>query len=305
MPPKVQVLLSTYNGAAYLREQVDSLLRHDYPNLHVLIRDDGSTDSTPGLLEEYSASQQVRILLSNNIGVVGSFFDLLGRVDADTEYVAFCDQDDVWLPGKVRRAVSLLQEALPEGTPGLYCSQYTVVDRDLNVLGSGPIAVRGPSFPNALVQNIAPGCSMVLNRPAIDLLAGRLPGAMVPVHDWWCYLVITALGKVVYDPESFLLYRQHGGNTIGEATGLYQKWSRRFRRFLTQSGRGVVTAQAREFERMYGHLLAPEQAAVLRRFLNCGSAVSSRLRYAVTGPVHRQSRVDDIILKCLIVANRV
>lgn len=304
MIPKVQVLLSTYNGTAYLREQMDSLLRQDYPNLYVLVRDDGSTDGTQALLEEYAASHQVRVVLGQNKGVVGSFFDLLSHVDGDTEYVAFCDQDDVWLPGKVSRAVSRLQQEVPADIPGLYCGQYTVVDRDLTVIGSSPVAVRGPSFANALVQNIAPGCSMVLNRPAWQLLVRYPPGPAVPVHDWWTYLVVSALGQVVYDTESFLLYRQHGGNAIGEATGLIHKWSRRLRRFLTQPN-PVITEQAREFQRLYGHLLSPERAAVLNEFLHHGTGIWDRLRYAMRSPLYRQSHVDDLILRCLIVANRV
>ena len=304
MTPKVQVLLSTYNGAVYMREQMESLLGQDYLNLHVLVRDDGSTDETPALLQEYG-NHRVRVVLGQNLGVIGSFYELLSRVDPDTEFVAFCDQDDVWLPGKISRAVSRLQQEVPPDTPGLYCSAYTVVDRNLQVLGSSPKVGRPPSFANALVQNIAPGCSMVLNRAAWRLLVRYPPGPAVPVHDWWAYLVISAFGRVIYDSESPLLYRQHGGNTIGEATGLYNKWKRRLHRFLTQSDRKIITNQAREFQRLYGHLLSAECAALLNEFLHRGPHIWDRVRYALRSPVYRQSCVDDLILRCLIIIDRI
>ncbi|MBY6277955.1 MAG: hypothetical protein CWE10_17515 [Symbiobacterium thermophilum] len=180
-----------------------------------------------------------------------------------------------------------------------------MVDRDLRVLGHSPRVVRPPTFANALVQNIAPGCSMVLNRAAWRLLTKHPPGPAVPVHDWWAYLVVSAFGRVVYDSESYLLYRQHAGNTIGEATGFYRKWRRRLHRFLTQSDRRVITGQAREFQRLYGHLLAPAQAAMLNEFLHHGSRIWDRVRYALRSPVYRQSRVDDLILRCLVVLDRV
>lgn len=305
MTLRAAVLMSTYNGGAYLREQIESVLAQDYPNLQVLVRDDGSCDHTPALLATFAANPQVRVIFGKNLGIVGSFFQLLRHVDPDTEFIAFCDQDDVWLPGKVSRAVSRLQQEVPSDTPGLYCSAYTVVDRDLRVLGHSPRVVRPPTFANALVQNIAPGCSMVLNRAAWRLLTKHPPGPAVPVHDWWAYLVVSAFGRVVYDSESYLLYRQHAGNTIGEATGFYRKWRRRLHRFLTQSDRRVITGQAREFQRLYGHLLDPAQAAMLNEFLHHGSRIWDRVRYALRSPVYRQSRVDDLILRCLVVLDRV
>lgn len=303
--PLVQVLLSTYNGAPYLQEQLDSLLAQDYPNLRILIRDDGSTDGTLDLLGEYEQVPHVKVLRGGNVGVVRSFYELLDHADPSAEYVAFCDQDDVWLTGKVSQAICWFREKVPTDVPGLYCSRYTVVDQNLQVLAAAALPARGPSFANALVQNIAPGCSMVLNRSAVALLVGRVPGPLVPVHDWWFYLVVASLGRVVYDPRSFILYRQHSGNTIGAETGFFRRWSQRLRRFVRQSGLRVVTRQASELHRLYGHMLPEHNAQVLEAFLSGRTGLWNRLRYAMCGPVHRQSVVDDLILKVLFIVNRV
>lgn len=303
--PLVQVLLSTYNGAVFLPEQLDSLLVQDYPNLRILIRDDGSTDGTLDLLLKYEQLPQVKVLRGENQGIVRSFFELMAQADSNAAYLAFCDQDDVWLPGKVSEAVALLREQVPEEIPGLYCSRYTVVDQNLHVLAEGEIPRRGPSFLNALVQNIAPGCSMVINRAAVDLLARSVPGPVVPVHDWWFYLVIAGLGRVVYDPRSFLLYRQHGSNSIGVETSVLRTWSRRLRRFVKQSGLRVVTCQAVELQRIYGDKLPSGEADILAGFLQKPNGFWKRMLYAVRSPVYRQKRIDDLILRLLLVVNRV
>ena len=116
---RVQVLLSTYNGQKYLKELMDSVLNQDFPNLEILVRDDGSTDKTLHILEKYSGLKNVQILQGKNIGVVRSFFALLEASPPDAEYIAFCDQDDVWKEDKVSRAVGILEKH-GDNTPIMY-----------------------------------------------------------------------------------------------------------------------------------------------------------------------------------------
>ena len=151
---------------------------------------------------------------------------LLRAVSADTDYAAFCDQDDVWLPDKLSSAVEALQGV--EG-PGLYCCAVRLVIQSLPDIKVHRRCVRGPSFENALVENIATGCTIVLNRAAIDLLASRSPRALL-MHDAWCYLVLAGCGRVVYDPRPHVLYRLHASNTIGVGRTLWAEWSGRAQR---------------------------------------------------------------------------
>ncbi|HYF77473.1 MAG TPA: glycosyltransferase family 2 protein [Symbiobacteriaceae bacterium] len=302
---RVQVLLSTYNGAAYLQQQLESLLAQDYPDISILIRDDGSSDSTPDILAQYRRHPFIRVIYGENIGVVRSFYSLLQQADPAVGYVALCDQDDVWLPGKVSRAVTLLDAQVARDVPGLYMGRYTIVDQDLNLIRQSDLPRRQPSIANALVENIAPGCTMVLNRPGLSILAGRLPGAEVPVHDWWFYMVIAGLGRVVYDAESHLLYRLHQDNAIGVERGFVDKWTRRTKRFFANTGLRPITRQAEELDRMYGHELQPESAAILRRVLRERSELLDRLAFAYRPPVYRQNVLDDLILRALLLCNQI
>jgi len=303
---RVQVLLSTYNGERYLRPLLESLLSQEYRNIEILIRDDGSSDGTVRLLEEYALRcKKVKLIKGENLGVIRSFFELLRLSSPDVDYLAFCDQDDVWEKDKINRAVDFLN-LLPEELPLMYCSRVFITDEQLNVAGISRIPRRGPSFGNALVENIAPGCTMVINKVARDLILLETPNfENIRMHDWWIYLVISAFGKVFYDEKPTVLYRQHAANVVGIKIGLAAQWQARFRRFRKYGRLHLLTEQAKEFRRIYGHLLSEEKKRVLDRFLNDRMSFTSRMKYALTCEVYRQSLIDDLILRALILLNRV
>ena len=148
---KVQVLLSTYNGEKYLKEQLDSLLAQDYPNIDILIRDDGSKDSTKQILTGYENHKNIRVIYGSNIGITASFLELLKISDPEAEFLAFCDQDDVWLKDKISRAVAALQKH-PSDIPLMYCSRLTIVDESLRIIGYSKLPRKGLSFNNAPVS---------------------------------------------------------------------------------------------------------------------------------------------------------
>ncbi len=300
---KVQVLLSTYNGEKYLKEQLDSLLAQDYPNIDILIRDDGSKDSTKQILTGYENHKNISVIYGSNIGIIASFLELLKISDPEAEFFAFCDQDDVWLKDKISRAVGFLDQ-YPKENSLLYCSRTTLVDENLNIIGQSEIPKRGPSFKNALVQNIATGCTIVINRMSRELLMKEIPKT-VGMHDWWMYLVVSAFGKVIYDTESKILYRQHSSNAIGYKTNTIARWVARIQRFLRSGGLYLVTEQAKEFKRIYDSLLPKDKKVILDRFIDDRKSFVGRLRYSFSSEVYRQSRVDDIILRLLIIINRV
>lgn len=162
------------------------------------------------------------------LGAAQSFMSLLRGMSPEASYAAFCDQDDVWLPDKLEVAVSGIEHF--EG-PAMYCSAVTLVTEDLAEVKVHRRCVRGPSFDNVLVENIATGYTIVLNRPGIDPLASRNPTKVV-MHDAWCHLVIAGCGEVVYDCRPYVLYRLHRGNAVGVGRTLWQEWSRRARRQL-------------------------------------------------------------------------
>jgi glycosyltransferase involved in cell wall biosynthesis len=292
----VEVLLSTYNGQKYLPQLLASIRAQDHPHVRLSARDDGSSDGTVRLLEQLiSGTPSDRLSVGGNLGAAQSFMTLLRTVSADADYAAFCDQDDVWLPEKLSSAVAAVQDI---EDPALYCCAVSLVSETLSELKLHKRCVRGASFANALVENIATGCTIVLNRPAIDLLASRTPQNFV-MHDAWCYLVVAGCGRVVYDPRPYVLYRLHGSNTVGVDPTLWSEWSGRAARQVRDGRERLLTSQAEELRRLYGPQLRSDAARCLDDFLGARSTVTSRLRYAVRGSAYRQRRLDNLIFRSL------
>ena len=214
---RVAVLLSTYNGAAYLGEQLESLLSQTYPHWTLFWRDDGSTDETVAILRAFAsgrgAGRCVHLAATKHLGITASFLVLL-RQAPEGHVVAFADQDDVWLPQKLARGIAGLGDPR-SARPALYCARQRLVDCSLNTLGLSPKLARLPPFPASLTQNVATGCTVMLNPAAARLIAAsHLPDGTL--HDWWSYLLVGAAGgRLIADPVPVVLYRQHRENAVG------------------------------------------------------------------------------------------
>jgi glycosyltransferase involved in cell wall biosynthesis len=298
--PLVEVLMSTYDGERYVREQVDSILGQTHPRLRLVVRDDGSRDGTLPLLRSIE-DPRLGVRAGDNLGLPDAFFRLVDESSDDADLWALSDQDDVWLPEKLSRAVSRLAEV---NGPALYCARVAVVDESLRPLYLHELPWRGPSFANALVQNIALGCTVVLNRGARDLLRRRWPRECV-MHDAWIYLVVAGCGTVVYDHEPVVLYRQHGSNSIGMGLGPVSRFTGRVRRQLSADGPGKHGRQDAELERVHGGRLSPQARSALSDFLRCQADLRLRCTCALVGAPHRQTRSSDAVLALLQMLGRV
>jgi len=300
---KVQVLLSTYNGEKYLNDLIASLLNQDYPNLNILIRDDGSTDKTLDILYKYKNIENITLLVGENIGVVNSFFELLKQSDHEADFIAFCDQDDIWLIDKVSRAVKKLNEKNTDKSL-MYCSKLTLVDDSLQFLKETISPRKGPAFENSLVQNIATGCTILINKVAREIILLELPKKAI-MHDWWIYQVVSAVGEVIYDDESRILYRQHASNVIGAQSTLFGKWKTRISRYLNNKDRYILRNQVMEIDRIFKNNLSIDKRKTIELFINRPSDLKSRLNYVITTKLFRQDIIDDLIFKILILLNRI
>lgn len=303
-PGKVTVLLSTYNGSKYLQQQLDSLYGQTYLNIRILVRDDGSSDTTRAILESERAKGRIELLEGHgNLGPAPSFFELLkSAASTETEYVAFCDQDDVWLPGKIALAVAKLT-GTADDRPAMYCSRVELVDENLQHIGY--TALPGKiGFGNALVDSIATGCTMVLNREAVRLIANNLPKKVV-IHDWWCYLVVSCFGEVIFDAETTLKYRQHGSNAIGVAANGFTRLARKYRRFFGGGeGRQWMSAQALSLLDVFNDRIPQSNRQVLNHFVGSKSFLFRRIQLALSSDIWRQTRQDNLMLRLLILMNR-
>ncbi|MCA1711298.1 MAG: glycosyltransferase family 2 protein [Actinobacteria bacterium] len=298
--PLVEVLMSTYNGSAYVADQIDSILAQSHEPFRLLIRDDGSTDDTRAILARYASDSRIRVLGGGNLGLPEAFFHLIDIASDDADLYALADQDDVWMPEKIARAVAALSAIRG---PALYCARVLVVDEQLRPLYPHELPRRGPSFANALVQNIALGCTVVINSAARDVLRGRWPAECV-MHDAWMYLVIAGTGTVVYDEEVVLQYRQHARNSVGMGSSAVARLAGRVRRQLSPGGAGKHTRQDLALAHS-GVQLKPCAAERLAEFLRSRETTWLRTRYAVRGPAHRQSPGSNLVLKGLQLLGRV
>ena len=217
-PVPVAILLSTYNGSAYLAEQLASLLGQTHRRWTLYWRDDGSTDRTVAIMTDFAAGpgagRCVRLLSDgSHLGITASFLTLLRQVPTD-HVAAFADQDDVWLPRKLERGLIGLGD--PRASrPALYCARQRLVDGSLRTIGLSPRLEALPDFPASLTQNIATGCTVMLNPAAVSLVTGSHPPHGT-LHDWWSYLLVGAAGgRLIADPMPVVLYRQHQQNAVG------------------------------------------------------------------------------------------
>lgn len=230
--PAVDILLSAHNGERYLPALMDSLLAQDYPSLRILIRDNGSRDSTPSIVRGYAGRDgRVRFLndpgdgQTEDFGYRDSFMKLLASDDT-AQYYAFCDQDDVWMPDKVRLGVEALEKA-GGGRPLLYTSSVVFCDGDLNRTATPPAPSKAPPFEQSLFYNAALGFTILMNRPLRDLVLrfeGKCRG--IP-HDKLAVQLALLFGGYVADPRRTALYRRHGATvttTTGSAAGLLKTW---------------------------------------------------------------------------------
>lgn len=222
---QAEILLAAYNGSAFIREQIESILAQNDSRWHLTVSDDGSTDGTDKILDEYASRMPDkirRVCSGRHFGNARDhFFWLMAQADAD--YVLFCDQDDVWYPEKVGRTLDMLLEAEQErgsAVPALAFSDQVPTDAELRPLAPSLMRYHRQYFQefdyrSILMQNVVTGGAMGCNRALIQMALRCTQPEQVIMHDWWLAAVAARFGVIRYLDEPLGLYRQHGGNSVG------------------------------------------------------------------------------------------
>lgn len=270
----VEILLSTYNGGAYLKDLLESILSQSFGDWRLTVRDDGSTDDTVSILKSYARAHPGRITLVNGsrkrLGPCQSFAQLLTRSKAG--YIMFCDQDDVWLPEKIEltlRAMKGLEERY-EGFPLLVHTDMKVVDRELNVIAGSfwkyqHINPNLKGFNNLLVFNNVTGCTMMMNGKLRDL-ALPVPKAAI-LHDWWIAIIASAFGRTEYIKTPTILYRQHGKNEAGAVKYSINYFASRLKDLDRSAGLlKKIVAQSKAFVAKYHGMLSEDKLETASNF---------------------------------------
>lgn len=271
----VEIVMATYNGEKYLKEQLDSIFYGSYQNFVLHIHDDGSTDRTKEILEEYQKQYPNRMKLhfhEKNQGIIKNF--LMGIKQTTADYVMLCDQDDVWLPKKIERTLAYMkycEKKKGEDLPITVFTDAQVVDEHLNVIDDsfhqvGRLNVKKRSLDGLLMENKLIGCTMMMNRNVIDRLY-RLP-EHARMHDWWIGLVTAAFGYIGYLKEPTLLYRQHGSNDVGSKKYFEYVKSRVLHLWNSRKVLYCTIEQGKEFLEVYRGELSKEQREQLEQFVS-------------------------------------
>ena len=215
---KVDILLATYNGEKYLREQIDSILNQSYKDFRLLISDDCSNDLTRSILEEYkNKDSRIEIFFQeNNLGVVKNFEFLLGKVEAN--YYMFSDQDDIWKENKIEKSLSKIEEGFD-----LVYSDLEVVDENLNVIYESYWKLKGiydkikkyNNFNSLYLNNFVTGCTMISRKELINKFLPLPNTSKYVLHDYWISLILSQDGRISYIEEPLIKYRQHKNNKVG------------------------------------------------------------------------------------------
>jgi glycosyltransferase involved in cell wall biosynthesis len=219
----IAILLATYNGCHFIREQLDSIFSQTNECWHLYVHDDGSKDGTLEILSEYENRYSGRMTVlkyDSQGGAKNNFLSLLEKVEAP--YYMFSDQDDVWLPNKIECCINVMQhkEKINPDIPIIVNTDLKVVDQELNVIDDSFWHYEGikTSFIKHYIDNAAvntvTGCTMLFNHKAKSVM--RKPYSRALMHDAWITLSVYAVGgTVLYLPEKTVLYRQHTGNVLG------------------------------------------------------------------------------------------
>jgi glycosyltransferase involved in cell wall biosynthesis len=292
--PTVIILLATRNGAEFLQPQLDSFRAQTYGNWALLVSDDGSTDDTVGIIQRFASSvpQPVVIVPGPQKGFWQNFVMLVRSEAINGDLFAYSDQDDIWFPEKLARAVDWFN--VRAESPALYFTRTELMHGDGTPAGFSPLFTRAPLFRNALVQNIGGGNTMVFNRSARAALLATPTDAELVSHDWWTYQVVTGIGgDAYYDPWPSLRYRQHGQNIVGANIG----WRARMVRLTAFANGRVVSwndVNLRVLDRMRD-ALTPENAGVVDLYAKARHvAWPMRLWLIWKSGVYRQSLVENI-----------
>lgn len=296
---RILVLMSTYNGESYLREQIDSILAQDNVDVDILVRDDGSTDHTKEILNTYAAkTPHVRWYAGENLGFVKSFTALVERACKEMpayDYYAFSDQDDIWMKDKLQTACGTLLSH-PQDRPLLFASNSMYIDNNLNE--QNLFHREQPYFTrqNIMIYPVAQGCSMVFNRQAMERYLEHPP--VISWHDRWMSLVCNFFGDIAYSYRALFYYRIHDKNVQGKKPSFYARIKEDLRFFFSSDPKNFPMIE--EFYQAYKSQLSDEDCKSLLTYLQYKRSFRKKLALITSAKYLHTHNVWDVLRKSVL-----
>lgn len=297
----VNILISTYNGEQYIKQQLDSIMNQTFQDFHIYIRDDGSTDATPEIIRKYMRDGEIENRISlcteENIGFSASFFRLLQWADTG-DYWAFCDQDDIWYPDKLTKAVVWMEKNDPQ-IPLLYHNAFELGNFDLSEITPYTPGEFYYQFYNSITSNLFFGFAITINRTLYEMLIQANPQE-IKYHDWFAAMITAAFGKYHLSEQVEAVHRQHKDN----ASPLF---------FLKKIPHGIrllkgdlfYRRNAKEFERLYGERLSDRDRKILNWFTQDGYSLRLACKKAFYPHRWNPQIPVEIVLRMLMLIGKV
>lgn len=297
--PRVNILLSTYNGEKFIVEQIESLLNQTYENIQIYVRDDGSTDGTFAILQGYEKKNEIKLICGKNLGFCGSFFELLRDVN-EGDYWSFCDQDDIWNREKIERAVRFLEEYKGKrDIPLLYYSYSRMIDENGTNLGVQEPPKNSLCFRRVLTGTFGVGFSMVINRQLRDAML-ECDSSRVGSHDWLAGAVALGLGEVIIDDHISATYRRLESSVTRISFSKRIEWF-----FKTFRDGGEVKNRNKEFSKIFYNRLSEKD----RRYISLFDEEKYSLKSSVIKCFYpkrwRPSMSSEVIMRILMFLGKV
>lgn len=299
---KVAVLISTFNGEKWIKDQLDSIINQTYKNVKIFVRDDGSTDGTLNILRNYAQKDKIVLEEGKNIGYIKSFLKVLEDAKG-FKYYAFCDQDDIWMDFKIQRAVEKLNKKNNEKAL-MYFSDYDYYDSEMNFQEHFKGYKKGPSFINAIVDAITLGTCSVINENAKELIleSGR---KNICSHDWWTYFVCAGMGEIIYDRIATIKYRRHENNVSACGKSFIKLQVYRIKNFIFGDYFKMVKSQILQYNKFFYDRLPEENKKILSLFTNEKYSLKIALKKVFYPKMFRQNIIDEIMLRFMFLIGKI
>ncbi|OUQ33213.1 glycosyltransferase [Massilimicrobiota timonensis] len=299
MKNKILIMMSTFNGEDFIKEQLDSIMAQTV-DFDLLIRDDGSKDSTLEILKKYAKNKSnIRILVGENIGCNQSYFTLLKNAGV-YKYYAFSDQDDIWDADKLQIAISTIENSKLEG-PLLYGSCSKILKNNI-ITGTTKKKYTEINFYNTIVQNFLPGHSQVFNYELFKQIKCDLNYDNIYVYDAWITNVAAITGNIIFDNNPHTLYRMHNQNVLGFGEN-YISWIKNRFMKLINNEISQYSKQITYFTNVYYNDLNYNQKQEMLKFEKSKKNFLARIEYIFKTKLYRQSKIETMYFKILYLLN--
>lgn len=298
---KICVIMSTYNGEKYIEQQLDSIFKNT-KDVFLYVRDDGSKDRTIEILRNYGIKHAVPIEVNEgeNVGSAESFLTAL-RKCPKADYYAFCDQDDVWIDGKLSAAAKQIGTT---NQPVLWCSDYQVTDSDLHVMIPSILKQPVPDSVRAVFYNNVPGCTMVFNWALMQELR-KVNISKIRMHDIMAINVALITGKVIFDKMPYVLYRQHGNNVLGYSHKKIKigKWIKEKLALVKNKEDYSTSEYAQEVLNVFENQMNEDEKKEYELISKMNSSLISRLKVLTRPYTKEKIGRTSISIRCKILLN--